>query len=131
MGGLVQLGQSEKSTLQWTSVSLIDNRRRDACRVWTRPELIRSRHIGQQLDLDVRSDNSQMDCLSIRISSPRMGARVHFAQMTRFDARINLRCRQAGMTEQGLDRPQIGAMCEQMGCETVAQRMWGRGISKA
>ena len=56
---------------------------------------------------------------------------MHFAQMSCFDAGIDLRCRQAGMPKQRLNRPQISAMRQQMCRETVAQGMRCRGVGKA
>lgn len=56
---------------------------------------------------------------------------MRLSQMPGLDAGIDLCCRQAGMAEQGLNRPKIGAMSQQMRRKTMAQRMWGGTVGQA
>ncbi len=42
------------------------------------------------------------------------------------DMGVDLGCRNVGMAEQQLDDAQVGTVVEQVGCEGVAQDMWGQ-----
>ena len=61
-------------------------------------------------------------------SPPRMRVRMHFAQMSRLNAGIDLRGRKTGMPQQGLNRPQVRAVLQQVCCKAVAQGVRGGGF---
>ena len=52
-----------------------------------------------------------------------MGVAVNVEKMRRVHLRVDLRRRQARVSEEFLERPQIGAACEQVRCKTVPERM--------
>ena len=52
-----------------------------------------------------------------------MGFTMHAHQMRLVDIGVALRCRQAGMAEKFLDRPEVGAIAKKMRGEGMAKRM--------
>src|SRR5918995_1725254 len=58
-------------------------------------------------------------------SCPRMCLMVQLHQTFALDRRVALRGRQAGMPQQLLDHPQVGAARQQMGREAVPERVRG------
>src|SRR5206468_7888556 len=62
-------------------------------------------------------------CTRTTLSSARMTASVLALQPGWLDLGVDLRCRQARMSEELLDRPQVRPALEQMGRERVPHRM--------
>ena len=52
-----------------------------------------------------------------------MGFTMHAHQMRLVDIGVALRCRQAGMAEKFLDRPEVGAIAKKMRGEGMAKRV--------
>ena len=65
-----------------------------------------------------------------QFSGARMRLIINIEKSRRIDAGIDLRCRQARMTEQFLNGPEIATATQKMCRKGVAQRMWSCSIGQ-
>src|SRR5262245_56622150 len=96
---------------------------RGACNCASRPRLRVALPLNAAITQPTFSDSHPPAVEGLRFAGSRMRLLVHSKQLCRVDVRIALGRAQAGMTEQLLNGPQIGAVLQQMGGKRVPQRV--------